>query len=128
MDNNVHSHILDIKVWSSLTDSTTDYANIENIVKDMFIQKKQIYNDIPIQWEKIIWSKYDKQFNLGDLAINSPFNNDISLMESVISTISEMNNYLHKSGKLSKNEKIIFKIVRPLVESLLLTESVGVIN
>jgi hypothetical protein len=124
MDNNVYSHILDIKVWLNLTESTTNYANIENKVKDLFIQKKQIYNDIPIQWEKITWSKYDKQFNLGDLAINSPFDNDITLMESVISTISEMNNYLHKSGKLSKNEKIIFKIVRPLVEKLPLTESV----
>ena len=128
MDNNIYSHILQIKVWSSLTDSTTDYANIENIVKELFINKKQIYNDMPIQWEKIIWSKYDKQFNLGDLAINTPFDNDFSLMESVITTIFEINNELHKSGKLSKNEKIIFKIVKPLVESLLLTESVGVIN
>ena len=124
MDNNIYSHILHIKVWSSLTETTTDYANIENIVKDLFIQKKQIYNDIPIQWEKIIWSKYDKQFNLGDLAINSPFSSDFPLMESVISTISEINNELHKSGKLSKNVKIIFKIVKPLVERLRVTDSV----
>ena len=124
MDDNVYSHILHIKVWSSLTESTTNYANIENIVKELFIQKKQIYNDIPIQWEKIIWSKYDKQFNLGDLAINSPFGNDFPLMESVITTIFEINNELHKSGKLSKNEKIIFKIVKPLVERLHLTEKI----
>ena len=42
MDNNIYSHILHIKVWSSLTETTTDYANIENIVKDLFIQKKAL--------------------------------------------------------------------------------------
>ena len=128
MDNNVYSHILKIKVWSNLTESVTNYANIENVVKDLFIEKKQIHNNIPIKWEKKIWSKYDKQFNLGDLAINTPFDTDFPLMESVISTISEINNELHNSGKLSKNEKIIFKIVKPLVEIKPLTENVVSIN
>jgi len=123
MDNNVYSHILKIKVWSNLTESVTNYANIENVVKDLFIEKKQIHNNIPIKWEKKIWSKYDKHFNLGDLVINTPFETDSPLIESVISSISEINNQLHESEKLSKNEKIIFKIVKPLVEILPVNES-----
>ncbi len=128
LDNNNFSHILCIKIWSDLIDSHTNYANIETKVKDEFLKKEQIYHNIPLEWRKIEWSNYDKVFSLGDLVINSPFGPDLPLVESVTSTIYELNQELHKSGRLSASERIIFKIVKPLVHRVPIPESVGFIH
>ena len=110
MSNNNYSYALSIKVWSDLTNSNTNYGNIETIVKQMFIQK----NEEPFLWEQKLWTKYDKLFNGGDLVINSYFDSDAPIFEYVMSTIDKITDELRSSGKLSNREKIIFNIVKPL--------------
>jgi len=58
MNSDNYLYILNIKVWSDLMETTTNYGNIETIVKDLFLQKEQMYDNILLQWRrKQIWSK-----------------------------------------------------------------------
>jgi hypothetical protein len=101
-----------------MINSTSNYGNIESVVNDIFLQKKHFYNDIELIWKKIEWSDLNKAFSLGNLVIESPFGSDQFILNSVRSSISEIDKELHENGKLNKNQKIIFKIVKPLVERI----------
>ena len=48
-ENNNYSHILIIKVWST----TTDYGNIESIVKEHFLQSTLSHKGIELKFKKI---------------------------------------------------------------------------
>lgn len=111
-----YSHILIIKVWNSFSECNTDYGNIESIVKKRFLEKTFKIKDIEIKWKKIELTSLNKAFGLGDIVIDYPFNSDELLLISSTSIIDNIDKELRELGKLHENNKIIFKIIKPLVK------------
>ena len=117
MGENNYSHILNIKVWSKNTESFTDYANCLNIIKELFLKKKQSYKGFEFEWKRQQWGKIEKAFELGDLVIDLPFISDNILLQAVRKTIDELNVELQQLGKvISPSDMIIFNLVRPLID------------
>jgi hypothetical protein len=114
--NDNYSHILIIKVWDTISETTSDYGNIESIVKQRFLEDTFKFKSIEMKWKKIVLSPLNKAFGLGDIVIDSPFESDETLLQSLTSMIKYIDKELHQIGKLNKNNKIIFKLIKPLVE------------
>ena len=108
-------YILNIKVWSDLMETTTNYGNIETVVKDLFLQKEHKYNNFFLYWRKHIWSKQKKQFNLGDIVVENSHLPDELLVKIVTENINKLNDELHTIGRLSDKETIIFFIVKHII-------------
>ncbi len=106
-----YSHILDIKVLNENTNCATNYACIDSIVKEKFLQKEITINNTKLNCEKKIWSYPNNQFNLGNIVIDSKLESDEILFETVNNRIIEIDKELRENNKLNKN-KIIFKIYK----------------
>ena len=113
MDQNNYSHILIIKVWDNVLESTTNYGNIESKVKERFLEVSNFFKGINL-WKKNELSQMDKAFGLSDIVIDSPYQMDELLLQSVTNIISDIEKELHQTKKMHKNNKIIFKIIKPL--------------
>jgi hypothetical protein len=128
MSENNYSHILNIKVWSKNTESFTDYANCLNIIKELFLKKKQCYKGFEFEWKRQKWGKIEKAFELGDLVIDLPFISDNILLQTVRKTIDELNVELQELGNvILPTDMIIFNLVKPLVDLNLNEEIVNIL-
>ena len=116
MNQENYSHILSIKVFSPTINTTTNYARIQERIKDEFLNREKMMNGIGFNWRKIQWDNMDKYFELGDIVIQSPFSSDLLLLENVKKTFSEIDEDFRKKDILVNEDKIIFKILKPLVE------------
>lgn len=128
MDPDNFTHILSIKVWSTITENVTDFANINSIVNDIFLKRKQSYNGIDLIWKKYKWTKIKKEFNMGDMVVISPFGQDEVLFESVRKTLTEIEMELKENRKMTDKDTIIFNIVKPISRRIPLSETIGFIN
>jgi hypothetical protein len=119
-----YSHILNIKVISTVTNTIVNDIPLLESIKELFLKKSQ---SNVILWKKIEWKGIHKHFDLGDIIINSPSNNDILLCEHVNIMLDEIAKELSSKGILFKGHKIIFKIIKPLQERTHIPDTIGII-
>lgn len=127
MNQNNYSHILIIKVWSNISETITDYGNIESIVKEQFLESKCSYEGIDFKWKKIELSPLDKAFGLSNIVIDTLFDSDEIILSAVSSTIKYIDKKLHELNKLNENDKIVFKLIKPLVERITISQNTYVL-
>lgn len=113
------SHIITMKVWDTLSESVTDYANIERIVKKQFVEKTHRYGSVQYQWQIIPLSLLDKSLGMGDIVTYFTFKSEQLLIESVAESIAEIETELRQSCKLHTNSRIVYKIIKPVTQSLI---------
>jgi hypothetical protein len=117
-----YSHILSIKV----VNLTKRNENIEKIVKEQFLNSCVTYNDIPIIWNEIEWKFPQNQFDIGNIVTLSPISVDNYILLAVKKTLNQIENLLKLNGTIT-NEIIIFNITKPLVNSIILQDTTGLI-
>jgi len=127
MNQENYSHILNIKVLSSVSGLIVNDENLLEMIKGLFLQKEQIFNGIKLNWKRRVWTGTNRYFDIGDLVIDSVFGADEIILENVRATLSEINLKLHGEGLLFKGQQIIFKLVKPLVERIPLVDTIGII-
>jgi len=118
MNEEIYTHILDIKIISLNTNTVINHNNIEEIVKNEFLNKQPIINGIKLNWKKMSWKGVNKYFHLGNLIINNVSSSDSLLLENVEKTILNIDKKFHKNGLLPNNTKIIFIITKPLQQNI----------
>lgn len=121
-----YTHILSIKI---LDFPNMESVNImlEDMIKTEFLEKKQLYNGIQISWRRKSLTPLEKIFHIGDIVIDSPLNSDDLLLNITRQTISEINRKMHENNLLSKDQSIIFKIMKPLTTRIPLADGAGYI-
>lgn len=112
-----YSHMIIIKVWDTGMESTTNYGNIESIVKKCFLENKLMIEGIELWWRKIVLLPLDKAFGLSDIVINLPFQFDEQLLKATERILENIGKELYEIGKMNRTNKIIFKIIKPLIDS-----------
>jgi len=117
-----YSHILSIKV----VNLTKRNENIEKIVKEQFLNSCVTYNNIPIIWNEIEWKFPQNQFDIGNIVTLSPISVDNYILLAVKKTLNKIENLLKLNGTIT-NEIIIFNITKPLVNSIILQDTTGII-
>ena len=117
-----YSHILSIKV----VNLTKRNENIEKIVKEQFLNSCVTYNDIPIIWNEIEWKFPQNQFDIGNIVTLSPISVDNYILLAVKKTLNKIENLLKLNGTIT-TEIIIFNITKPLVNSIILQDTTGLI-
>jgi len=116
MNRDNYSHILNIKIWCINSNKIIDNKVLNKLVHDAFLKSKQISYYINLIWEKIEWDIINKQFDLGNIVIYSPFKSDNLLNNIVKKKISDLEKELYTNKILLPSYRIIFKIVKPLNE------------
>jgi hypothetical protein len=116
------SHVLSIKVVN-LTKRNED---IEKIVKEQFLHSCVTYNNIPIIWNEVEWNFPQNQFDIGNIVTLSPISVDNYILLAVKKTLNQIENLLKLNGTIT-NEIIIFNITKPLVNSIILQDTSGLI-
>jgi len=116
MNRDNYSHILNIKIWCINSNKIIDNKVLNELVHDAFLKSKQISYYINLIWEKIEWDIINKQFDLGNIVIYSPFKSDNLLNNIVKKKISDLEKELYTNKILLPSYRIIFKIVKPLNE------------
>ena len=116
MNRDNYSHILNIKIWCINSNKIIDNKVLNELVHDAFLKSKQISYYINLIWEKIEWDIINKQFDLGNIVIYSPFKSDNLLNNIVKKKISDLEKELYINKILLPSYRIIFKIVKPLNE------------
>ena len=116
MNRDNYSHILNIKIWCIDSNKIIDNKVLNELVHDAFLKSKQISYYINLIWEKIEWDIINKQFDLGNIVIYSPFKSDNLLNNIVKKKISDLEKELYINKILLPSYRIIFKIVKPLNE------------
>ena len=116
MNRDNYSHILNIKIWCIESNKIIDNKVLNELVHDAFLKSKQISYYINLIWEKIEWDIINKQFDLGNIVIYSPFKSDNLLNNIVKKKISDLEKELYINKILLPSYRIIFKIVKPLNE------------
>lgn len=127
MNQENYSHILNIKVISNTSNLIVNDGILLEMIKGLFLEKEQIFNGIKLVWRKMEWTGMTRYFDVGDLVIDSVFNSDEIILESVRFTLSEINMKLQEKRLLFKDQQIIYKIVKPLVERIPLMDTIGII-
>jgi len=127
MNQENYSHILNIKVISNTSNLIVNDDILLETIKGLFLQKEQIFNGIKLNWRRTVWKGMTKYFDVGDLVIDSVFSSDEIILESVQFTLLGINMILQEQGLLFKDQQIIFKIVKPLVERTPLMDTIGII-
>ena len=128
MNQNNYSHILNIKIISKSTSSIVNDEHLLETIKDLFLKKDQFFNDIKLHWRKIEWKGVNKYFDLGDIVIDSIFSADEILLYCVRNCLQDITKELHDKHLLSDDQIIIFKLMKPLVERIILPDTIGVIT
>lgn len=125
MNQGNYSHILNIMVLNLESNSTTGFAQSVAYIKfiNKFVNEYEYYG-VKLKWRKIDWTNIDKYFDLGDFVIDSPFSSDEIILEAVKQQITKIQNELYEENNLLLCQKIIFKIVKPLVKIIPLLDSV----
>lgn len=124
MNQENYSHILNIKVITKINNSIVNDVNLLEKIKNLFIQKEEVFNGVKLIWRKIEWTGINKHFDLGDLIIDCQFNIDNILVKTVKCILHQI--YIELYGKgLLKDQQIIFKIIKPLTKRVSLINSVG---
>ena len=118
MNRDNYSHILNIKIWCINSNKIIDNKVLNELVHDAFLKSKQISYYINLIWEKIEWDIINKQFDLGNIVIYSPFKSDNLLNNIIKKKISDLEKELYINKILLPSYRIIFKIVKPINELL----------
>jgi len=125
MNQENYSHILNIKVLSKISNTVINDQHLLEKIKNLFVKKEKVFNGVKLIWRKIEWQGINKHFDLGDLVIDSTFNVDRILIQTVKCVLNDIYLELHSEGLL-KEQQIIFKIIKPLTKKIPLIDSVGV--
>lgn len=120
MDHGNYSHVLNIKIISKTTRLIINDENLLETIKELFLQKKQYFDNVKLVWRRIKWKGMNKYFDIGDIVIDSVFYTEQILLDCVRSCLQDITKELHNKGLLSTNQLIIFKLIKPLVENLVI--------
>ena len=130
MNQGNYSHILNIKVFCSDSNSTSGFSQsiAYEKIANKFLNEENEYYGVKLKWRKIDWNNMDKFFELGDFVIDSPFGSDEIILEAVKQHLTKIQNELYEEKTLLPRQRIIFKIVKPLVNRIPLVDSVVVLE
>lgn len=128
MNQENYSHILNIKIISKSTSLIVDDVILLEMIKGLFLQREQFFNNIKLKWRKIEWKGVNKYFDIGDIVIDSVFNADEILLHCVRNSLQDITKELRDKGLLFSSQIIIFKLIKPLVERIILPDTIGVIT
>lgn len=98
------------------------------MIKRLFLEREQFFNDFRLIWRKIEWKGVNKYFDIGDIVIDSIFNADEILLYCVRNSLQDISKELHDKGLLLDSQIILFKIIKPLVERMIIPDTIGVIT
>ena len=120
------THILYIKIWSPLCNSTSDYNNIESKIKNVIANHEftEIVNldgrdhTISITWFKHEWENKDKYLISGDLVANVNYSNtyDPIVLKHTEMVLKKIEDKFKKETDYFSNFEIIFNITKPLTK------------
>ena len=129
-----YTHILCIKLWSSLGNCTIDHNNIENKIKNLLNEKTftetvkidGINHTVSITWFKQKWDNKDSNLIRGDLVANIQQSNtyDPIIFEHTKMLLKKIEYNFKKENEISLSSEIIFNIVKPLTKLKPRVESV----
>ena len=121
-----YTHILCIKLWSSLGKCTIDHNNIENKIKNLLNEKTftetvkidGINHTISITWFKHKWDNKDSNLIRGDLVADIQYSNtyDPIIFKHTEMLLKKIEYNFKKEGEISLCSEIIFNIVKPLTK------------
>jgi hypothetical protein len=98
-----YSHILSIKILDFLSMESVNIM-LEDMIKTEFLEKKQIYNGIKLNWRRKVLTPLEKIFHIGDIVIDSPLSSDDLLLNITRQTIYKINRKMHENNLLSKDQ------------------------
>ena len=121
-----YTHILCIKLWSSLGKCTIDHNNIENKIKNLLNEKTftetvkidGINHTISITWFKHKWDNKYSNLIRGDLVADIQYSNtyDPIIFKHTEMLLKKIEYNFKKEGEISLSSEIIFNIVKPLTK------------
>ena len=119
-----YSHILSIQIWSAKTDGTTTYGNILNLVKNLFVDEIQTQEInykgktelISILWKKVEWTSFNNNLYNSNIVTESAHLKDEIIYQHTKQMLEEIEKKLCLNKKFDSDYKIIFSIVKPVVQ------------
>ena len=133
MNNIEYTHILCVKPWSEKLGFCIKSANIENKIKEKLINNKEIINipynntiiSVLLKWKLIKWKKPYDEMIPGDLIINSIYSSDTIIYEYTKIILEKIESELKEKNLFEKESKIVFTIVKPIVQTFPIAETIG---
>jgi hypothetical protein len=118
------SHILSIQVWSERTQMVSNYGNILNRIKDLVLEdiqtqeicvngKKELYT---LLWTKINWERCQDNLYIGDIVTEAHYMDDDIIYQHTVEMLKDIETKLCIGKKTDGDYKIIFSIVKPIVQ------------
>jgi hypothetical protein len=130
---NNYTHILCVKVWSDKLGFCVKDKNIEKIVKEKIYNNEEnnvMYNNQyidTIKWKFKEWDQPYYEMMSGDLVTNSNYNCDLIVFYFTRVLLEKIEKELKEKNVFENDYKLIFTIVKPIVERIPLTETIGFI-
>ena len=111
-----YSHILSIQVWSEKMNLSSNYGNILNRVKNLFldeIQTQEITSNgkkelVSLLWKKVEWTKSNNSLYNSDIVTDAEFIKDDIIYQHTKQMLEEIETKLCISKKFDSDYKIIF--------------------
>lgn len=131
-----YTHILSIQVWSDKLNSSTNYGNILNRVKDVIIDNLQTqeinYNGkkelITILWKKIQWSKsYNNLYN-SEIVADLSYTKDEVVYQHTKQMLQEIETRFRIDKKFDSDCKIVFSIVKPVIQKQTFLDNIELVD
>ena len=131
-----YTHILSIQIWSEKLNSSTNYGNILNRVKDVIIDNLQTqeinYNGkkelITILWKKIQWSKsYNNLYN-SEIVADLSYTKDEVVYQHTIQMLQEIETRFRIDKKFDSDCKIVFSIVKPVIQKQKFLDNIELVD
>ena len=130
---NNYTHILCVKVWSDKLGFCVGDKNIEKIVKEKIYNNEE--NNVmwgnqcidTIKWKFKEWDEPYYEMMSGDLVTNANYNCDLIVFNFTKILLQKIEKELKEKNVLENDYKLIFTIVKPILEIISLTETIGFI-
>lgn len=131
-----YTHILSIQVWSDKLNSSTNYGNILNRVKDVIIDNLQTqeinYNGkkelITILWKKIQWTKsYNNLYN-SEIVADLSYTKDEVVYQHTKQMLQEIETRFRIDKKFDSDCKIVFSIVKPVIQKQKFLDNIELVD
>lgn len=131
-----YTHILSIQIWSEKLNSSTNYGNILNRVKDVIVDNLQTqeinYNGkkelITILWKRIQWSKsYNNLYN-SEIVADLSYTKDEVVYQHTKQLLQEIETRFRIDKKFDSDCKIVFSIVKPVIQKQKFLDNIELVD
>lgn len=131
-----YSHILSIQVWSDKIKLSSNYGNILLRVKELIINEIQTqevnYNGkkelVSLFWKKVEWTKSNNSLYNSDIVTDAEFIKDEIIYQHTKQMLEEIEEKLCLNKKFDSDYKIIFSIVKPVVQKTRYLDNIALVD